>query len=65
MHMLLKMAGFQVMNTSVSVLAFLFLTWDVSDNTPCPLPPPVGSRVGTNFVCAAWRAEWTGGVELR
>ena len=66
MHMLLKMAGFQIMNTSVSVLAFLFLTWDVTDNTACPLPLPVARRAATDFTCSTWLVGGrVGGVELR
>lgn len=50
LHMLLKMAFFQIFNTSVSVLAFLYLTWEPPETVTCPLPPATSPRTCVSMV---------------
>jgi len=64
MHMLLKMTFFQIFNTSVSVLAFLFLTWDVDSNTACPLSSPSSGRTRPAFACTHMRLGGPGLLEI-
>ena len=64
MHMLLKMTFFQIFNTSVSVLAFLFLTWDVDSNTACPLSSPSSGRARPAFACTHMRLGGPGLLEI-